>query len=405
MLTRQAPGTVGGRSRIAVVDLETTGFRPQSDRVVEIAVVTLSLPDLSICDEFDTLLNPERDIGAQHIHGISPDMVVGAPTFREVAAILAEHVHGAVLVCHNTGFDIPFLAHEFTRAGGIFHPGTPRCTLAATRQKLSVACRDHGIPLPSAHSALADARATALLARKTLRLDAHGSAQAEVCAEARAVHTLRRNRDSASRLGRIIEHARYPDTNAAARLYLNALDYALDDFVIEAAEQDILDELAGTLGMTPRQRRDVHAAYFQSLVDAAQRDNVITAAEHRLLKKVHAALMLPAGDLPKADAANGPGSTIPMGTSVCFSGEAFMDGMPVPRSELEAMARAIGLKPVATVTKRGCGVLVTDPDSHSTKARNARKWGIPILAPARFWSLCHSRWGSHGPKPPATEPG
>ena len=101
MLTRQAPGIVGGGSRIAVVDLETTGFRPRSDRVVEIAVVTLSLPDLSICDEFDTLLNPERDIGAQHIHGISPDMVVGAPTFREVAAILAEHVHDAVLVCHN----------------------------------------------------------------------------------------------------------------------------------------------------------------------------------------------------------------------------------------------------------------------------------------------------------------
>lgn len=50
---------------------------------MEIAVVALSLPDLSICDEFDTLLNPERDIGAQHIHGISPDMVVGAPTFRE----------------------------------------------------------------------------------------------------------------------------------------------------------------------------------------------------------------------------------------------------------------------------------------------------------------------------------
>ena len=221
MLTRQTSGTVGGGSRIAVIDLETTGFRPRSDRVVEIAVVTLSLPDLSICDEFDTLLNPERDIGAQHIHGISPDMVVGAPTFREVAATLAEHVHGAVLVCHNIGFDVPFLAHEFTRAGGVFHPGTPRCTLAATRQKLSVACRDHDIPLSDAHSALADARATALLARKMLSLDAHGSAQAEVCAQAQAVHTLRRNRDSASRLGRIIERARYPETDEATRLYLN----------------------------------------------------------------------------------------------------------------------------------------------------------------------------------------
>ena len=391
MLTRRASGPAGGGSRIAVVDLETTGFRPQSDRIVEVAVVTLSLSDLSICDEFDTLLNPERDIGAQHIHGISPDMVVGAPTFREVAATLAEHVHGAVLVCHNTGFDVPFLAHEFTRAGGVFHPGRPRCTLAATRQKLSVACRDHGIPLSGAHSALADARATALLARKTLSLDAQGSARAEVRAQAQAVHTLRRNRDSAGRLGRIVERARYPDTDAGTRLYLNALDYVLDDFVIEAAEQDILDELAVTLGMVPRQRREVHAAYFQSLVDAAQRDNVVTAAEHRLLKKVHAALVLPAGDLPEANDTNGSGGTLSMGTTVCFSGEAFIDGKPVPRSELEAVARAIGLKPVATVTKKGCRLLVADPDSHSTKARNARKWGIPILAPDQFRSLCHAR--------------
>lgn len=391
MLTRRASGPAGGGSRIAVVDLETTGFRPQSDRIVEVAVVTLSLSDLSICDEFDTLLNPERDIGAQHIHGISPDMVVGAPTFREVAATLAEHVHGAVLVCHNTGFDVPFLAYEFTRAGGVFHPGRPRCTLAATRQKLSVACRDHGIPLSGAHSALADARATALLARKTLSLDAQGSARAEVRAQAQAVHTLRRNRDSAGRLGRIVERARYPDTDADIRLYLNALDYVLDDFVIEAAEQDILDELAVTLGMAPRQRREVHAAYFQSLVDAAQRDHVVTAAEHRLLKKVHAALALPAGDLPEANDANGSGGTLAMGTTVCFSGEAFIDGKPVPRSELEAVARASGLKPVATVTKKGCGLLVADPDSHSTKARSARKWGIPILAPDQFRSLCHAR--------------
>ena len=391
MLTRRTSGPAGGGSRIAVVDLETTGFRPQSDRIVEVAVVTLSLSDLSICDEFDTLLNPERDIGAQHIHGISPDMVAGAPTFREVAATLAEHVHGAVLVCHNTGFDIPFLAHEFTRAGGVLHPGTPRCTLAATRRKLSVACRDRDIPLSGAHSALADARATALLARKTLSLDARGSARAEVRAQAQAVHTLRRSRDSAGRLGRIVERARHPDTDAAPRLYLNALDHVLDDFVIEAAEQDILDELAVTLGMAPRQQRDVHAAYFQSLVDAVQRDNVITATEHRLLKKAHAALALPVGDLPEANDAKGSIGTLAMSTTVCFSGEAFIDGKSVPRGELEAVARAIGLKPVATVTKKGCGLLVADPDSHSTKARNARKWGIPILAPDQFRSLRHAR--------------
>ena len=392
MLTRRTSGPVGGGSRIAVVDLETTGFRPQSDRIVEVAVVTLSLSDLSICDEFDTLLNPERDIGAQHIHGISPDMVVGAPTFREVAATLAEHVHGAVLVCHNTGFDVPFLAHEFTRAGGVFHPGRPRCTLAATRQKLSVACRDHGIPLSGAHSALADARATALLARKTLSLDAHGSARAEVRAQAQAVHTLRRNRDSAGRLGRIVERARYPDTDADTRLYLNALDYVLDDFVIEAAEQDILDELAVTLGMAPCQRREVHAAYFQSLVDAAQRDNVVTAVEHRLLKKVHAALALPAARLARGQRHERIRRYPVHGYDGMFFGRG--------RSLTENPSRAASWRlwqgqSVSSLLQpsprrdAGCSsrIRTATPQRHGTPASGAFRF----LLPDQFRSLCHAR--------------
>ena len=58
----------------AVIDVETTGFG-KSDRVVEAAVVLLDPNNLNIVDEFETLVNPLRDIGAIHVHGITASMV------------------------------------------------------------------------------------------------------------------------------------------------------------------------------------------------------------------------------------------------------------------------------------------------------------------------------------------
>jgi DNA polymerase III subunit epsilon len=103
-------------TKFAVVDVETTGFG-KSDRVVEIAVVVLDARDLSVVDEFETLLNPMRDIGAVHVHGITPNMVEAAPTFDEVAATLTRVLGGNVIVAHNLPFDRRFLLQEFSRSG------------------------------------------------------------------------------------------------------------------------------------------------------------------------------------------------------------------------------------------------------------------------------------------------
>src|ERR1019366_3747892 len=59
------------RSGYAVVDFETTGFRGlTTDRVVEIGVVCLDCSG-EVADEWTTLVNPERDVSASHIHGIT----------------------------------------------------------------------------------------------------------------------------------------------------------------------------------------------------------------------------------------------------------------------------------------------------------------------------------------------
>ena len=69
----------------AVIDTETTGLLPSHrHRVIEIAVVLLDARG-QVEDEWVTLLNPQRDLGPQHIHGILTADVLDAPEFDDVA--------------------------------------------------------------------------------------------------------------------------------------------------------------------------------------------------------------------------------------------------------------------------------------------------------------------------------
>ncbi|WP_420621745.1 PolC-type DNA polymerase III [Candidatus Poriferisodalis sp.] len=67
--------------RIVAIDCETTGFS-KHDRIVEIAAVEIDVARGEITDEFDSLVNPMRDIGAVGVHGITPSMVQAAPNVR-----------------------------------------------------------------------------------------------------------------------------------------------------------------------------------------------------------------------------------------------------------------------------------------------------------------------------------
>ncbi len=112
MLLRQDP-VPGG---FAVVDLETAGLYPRSDRVVEVAVIHLSTEG-QITAEFSTLINPGRGVGPTRIHGIKAADVVGAPAFADATATVWQLLSGRVLAAHNVPFDARFLDAEFSRCG------------------------------------------------------------------------------------------------------------------------------------------------------------------------------------------------------------------------------------------------------------------------------------------------
>lgn len=162
------------RPGFAVVDLETTGFSPQLERVVEVAVVVLESDGREV-DAFCTLVDPERDPGPTHVHGITTEMLEGAPTFGGVHPYLAGLLSGRVVVGHNVDrFDLAFLLAECRRLGGedLIPPTVVTLdTLRVAQSYLDLpgkarlvdCCDRYRLTWDDHHSALGDARVTAAL--------------------------------------------------------------------------------------------------------------------------------------------------------------------------------------------------------------------------------------------------
>lgn len=371
-------------STFAVVDVETTGFG-KLDRVVEIGVVVVDAVSGEIVDEFDTLVNPERDLGATHIHGVSASMVESAPTFGEVSGVLARVLGTKTLTAHNLPFDQRFLRQEFERANIDVDLGVGVCTLKLSGERLDMACSRYGIALPEHHRALADARATAQL---LLALEAEDSGQPvrfRTDVPVGFPRTLRRDAvgGKSMPLAPSRFQVRYPTVDEMTASYLNVLDAYLADLVLDAQERDSLQDLADLYGFSGAQRHELHEAYVAALVAAARRDGMVSAAEHDLVRTICAALgtdasLVPA-ITPNIDA------SIASGQRVCFTGSFIIDGTPTTKEDLARLAATAGLQPVGDVTKAGCDLLVaSDPASASGKAKKARGWGIPVIGIAEF---------------------
>jgi DNA polymerase-3 subunit epsilon len=154
----------------AVVDVETTGTERYSDRIVSVGVVRLDAA-CRVVDRWGSLVNPERPMGATHIHGLTDEMVARAPTFAAVAPELRGRLDGSVLVGHNLAFDWGFITIAFARSGHTLDDHRGICTLELTRSlrfdlpdaKLDTVAGALGIPLDrdGHHDSLEDATVTA----------------------------------------------------------------------------------------------------------------------------------------------------------------------------------------------------------------------------------------------------
>ena len=101
-----------------VLDTETTGHDYTKERMVEFAAVRLE--NGKIKDEFQTLINPQQHIRKSSIaiHGITPEMVVDAPTEAEIMPKILEFIGDYPIVAHNAIFDYTFLNEASLRTTG-----------------------------------------------------------------------------------------------------------------------------------------------------------------------------------------------------------------------------------------------------------------------------------------------
>ncbi|MGW6571715.1 TerD family protein [Streptomyces sp. NPDC054945] len=159
----------------ALVDVETSGLIARRDRILSIAVLTFG-PDGAPTGDFTTLVNPGCDPGPVHIHGLTAERLMGAPTFDQVAGRIGALLQDRVLVAHNAQFDYDFLAHEFARAGLHLPVARRLCTLALNRRvepptadlRLASLAAHYGVPQTRAHDALDDTRVLAGIFRASL---------------------------------------------------------------------------------------------------------------------------------------------------------------------------------------------------------------------------------------------
>ncbi|AUY49309.1 DEDDh family exonuclease [Streptomyces sp. CB01881] len=164
----------------AVVDVETTGLG-RSDRVISAGVYQLDTEG-EVTDHWYTLVNPERDPGPVWIHGLTDELLTGAPTFPEIADEFAERLRGRVLVAHNALFDWNMISREFSRAGRHAPVDQRLCTMVLSRDlrlplpngKLSSLAAYFGVQQRQAHNALDDARVLAEAFRPSLHLARSG---------------------------------------------------------------------------------------------------------------------------------------------------------------------------------------------------------------------------------------
>ncbi len=410
----------------AVIDTETTGLLPSHrHRVIEIAVVLLDARG-QVEHEWVTLLNPQRDLGPQHIHGILTADVLAAPEFGEVARELGGLLAGRMVVGHNVEFDLGFLRAEFGRLGFAVPLITERsmCTMAlagylypGAKRTLGACCAAAGISIEGWHSALADTRATAQLFAQYLqafpspppwqwayeevrRLPWPALPNSDVSPTVRPVHAGGRH----GWMSRIVDQLPRVPEPPQADSYLALLDGILADREITAADADQLVQVATELGLTRSEVQEMHRYYVSALAEASWGDGEITAEQRSDLDRVAVMLGHRASDVDDAllRASSGryvvparPGAQgFPPGSTLVFTGD-----MVEPREVWWDRAVAAGFAPQEFVRPETTFVVAADVDSLSVKARAAREYNIPIISIDDFRRLLPLR----SVTPPQTE--
>lgn len=166
------------------LDLETTGLRAATDRILSVGMVPIRQGVIRYGERYATLVHPPADRALSteglRAHHILPGDTAGAPFIEDVLPEIDRRLREGVLLLHFKSLDLAFLREAYRRTRCSWpkprvvdtvdlllrlherqqqwtpHPPPPRTALAEAREVL-------GLPTYPSHDALSDALATAEL--------------------------------------------------------------------------------------------------------------------------------------------------------------------------------------------------------------------------------------------------
>jgi DNA polymerase-3 subunit epsilon len=161
--------------KIGILDTETTGLKQEKGaKIIELALLTYDLTTRKLEDVWVQRFDPQQPIepGAQAVHGISYEELVGCPIWEDTADEIVRRMSALDLaVAHNMGFDGPFIAGELIRVGRKVPDVYSLCTMENARwacpdgkmPRLGELCFALGVPYDTskAHGAEYDCEVTA----------------------------------------------------------------------------------------------------------------------------------------------------------------------------------------------------------------------------------------------------
>ncbi|MCD8222241.1 MAG: PolC-type DNA polymerase III [Clostridiales bacterium] len=160
-----------------VFDIETTGFSPEKNKIIEIGAVRIERGEIT--ERFSTFVNPCEPIPyeIEQLTGINDNMVLSADIIDNILSEFLRFCEGCAIVAHNASFDVSFIQFQAKRLGLAFSP-TVLDTVEIARQllpnlnryKLDTVAKALDVSLENHHRAVDDAEATAHIFLKFVKM-------------------------------------------------------------------------------------------------------------------------------------------------------------------------------------------------------------------------------------------
>ena len=151
-----------------VFDIETTGFSPVNNKIIEIGAVKIQQGEIT--DRFSVFVNPGVPIPfeIEKLTSINDSMVMDAPPIEVILPQFLDFCQDAVLVAHNANFDMSFIMENAKRQGlsrkftFVDTLGIARVLLThQAKHTLDAVAKTLSISLENHHRAVDDAECTA----------------------------------------------------------------------------------------------------------------------------------------------------------------------------------------------------------------------------------------------------